>query len=92
MGNYHKTITEKEKERETINENITQLKTQLSSQQTSLEIARKTIDKYNKEIVSLENKQMKLEDGQTYDSIIDDYITKISETEKLTQIGSTCET
>jgi len=83
MDNIQKTIIEKEKEREIISENITQLKTQLSSQQTSLEIARKTIDKYSKEIASLENQQMKLEEGQTYDSIINDYTTKISETEKL---------
>lgn len=83
MDNIQKTITEKEKEKETINENITQLKTQLSSHQTSLEIAKKTIDKYSKEIVSLENKQMKLEEGQTYDSIISEFTNKISETEKL---------
>ncbi|MEJ2295897.1 MAG: AAA family ATPase, partial [Candidatus Lokiarchaeota archaeon] len=82
MDNIQKTITEKEKERESINENITQLKTQLSSQQTSLNIANKTIDKYTKDITTLENKQMKLEQGQTYDSIITEINRKISETEK----------
>ena len=82
MDNIQKTIAEKEKERESINENITQLKTQLSSNQTSLDIANKTIDKYAKDITTLENKQMKLEEGQTYDSIINEINGKISETEK----------
>jgi len=83
MDNIQKTITEKEKEREIINENITQLKTQLSAHKTSLEIAKKSINKYSNEILSLESQQMKLEEGQTYDSIINEINNNISETEKL---------
>jgi chromosome segregation protein len=77
MDNIQKTITEKEKERETINENITQLKTQLSSSQTTLNLAQKSIEKLQSEIVELEKLQMELEEGQTYDSLIENVTTEI---------------
>ena len=84
MENIQKTISEKERERELINEGITQLKTQQSSNQTSLNIANKSIDKISQEIKTLENLQMVLEEGQTYDSLIEsesleDSIKTISE-------------
>jgi chromosome segregation protein len=78
MDNIQKTITEKEKERETINENITQLKTQLSSNQTTLNLAQKSIEKLKNEIVELEKLQMELEEGQTYDSLIENVSTEIT--------------
>jgi chromosome segregation protein len=78
MDNIQKTITEKEKERETINENITQLKTQLSSNQTTLNLAQKSIEKLQNEIMELEKLQMELEEGQTYDSLIENVSTEIT--------------
>ncbi len=71
MDNIQKTISEKEKEREEITENITQVKTQISSSQTTLNLAQKSIEKLTNEIAALESKQMKLEDGQTFDSLIE---------------------
>ncbi|MFX1308304.1 MAG: AAA family ATPase [Promethearchaeota archaeon] len=79
MENVQKTITEKEKEREEITENITQVKTQISSSQTTLNLAKKSIDKLTKEIENLENKQMKLEEGQTFDSLIESVSNEIVE-------------
>jgi len=81
MDNIQKTITEKEKDREIINENITQLKTQLSSNQTTLELAHKSIEKLSQEIKSLENLQMKLEEGLTFDSLIENENHQILELE-----------
>ncbi len=81
MDNIQKTITDKEKEREQITENITQIKTQISSSQTTLNLDIKSIDKLTKEIESLESQQMKLEEGQTFDSLIESVSNEISENE-----------
>ncbi len=81
MDNIQKTITEKEKDREIINENITQLKTQLSSNQTTLELAHKSIEKLSQEIKSLENLLMKLEEGLTFDALIENENNQILELE-----------
>ena len=78
MENIQKTIFDKEKERESINENITQFKTQLSSRQTTLNLANKTVEKLTQEIKTLEGLQMKLEEGQTFDSLIEDVSNSIS--------------
>ncbi|MFX1553374.1 MAG: AAA family ATPase [Promethearchaeota archaeon] len=81
MDNIQKTITEKEKEREAITENITQIKTQISSSQTTLDLAKKSIEKLTKEIETLESKQMKLEEEQTFDSLIENLSNAILENE-----------
>ncbi len=81
MENIQKTISEKEKERELINESITQLKTQQSSNQTSLNLANKSIEKIAQEIKTLENLQMVLEESQTYDSLIESESKIVTETE-----------
>ena len=81
MDNIQKTIIEKEKDRELINENITQLKTQLSSNQTTSELSHKSIEKLSQEIKSLENLQMKLEEGLTFDSLIENENNQIFELE-----------
>ncbi len=81
MDNIQKTITEKEKEREAITENITQIKTQISSSQTTLDLAKKSIEKLTKEIETLESKQMKLEEEQTFDSLIESVSNVILENE-----------
>ena len=81
MDNIQKTIVEKEKERETINEAITQLRTNLSSKQTSLNIAQKTIEKLHQEIKALEKIQMELEENQTFDSLIEGVASDILEKE-----------
>ncbi|UCD01359.1 MAG: chromosome segregation protein SMC [Promethearchaeota archaeon] len=83
MDNIQTSIIEKEKEREEINENITQIKTQISSSQTTLNLAKKSIEKLNGEIESLESKQMKLEEGQTFDILIEAVVNEISENENL---------
>ncbi len=81
MDNIQKTITEKEKEREEITENITQVKTQISSSQTTLNLAQKSIEKLVNEIGTLESKQMKLEEGQTYELLIEKATNEILENE-----------
>ncbi len=81
MDNIQKTILEKEKEREEITENITQVKTQISSSQTTLNLAQKSIEKLVNEIGTLESKQMKLEEGQTFDSLIESVSNEILENE-----------
>lgn len=81
MDNIQKTIVEKEKEKETINEAITQLKTNLSSNQTSLNITQKSIEKLRQEIKALEMNQMELQEGQTFDSLIEEVSTEIVEKE-----------
>ncbi|MFX1429483.1 MAG: AAA family ATPase [Promethearchaeota archaeon] len=81
MDNIQKTITDKEKEREEITEKITQIKTQISSSQTTLDLAKKSIDKLTQEIADLESKQMKLEEDQTFDSMIESVSKEILEHE-----------
>jgi len=81
MENLQTTIVEKEKEREEINEKITGLKTQLSSNQTELNLAKKAIEKLTIDKNNLENLQMKLEEGQTFDLLIENVIKEISEIE-----------
>ena len=81
MENIQKTISEKEKEREAINENVTQFKTQQSSNQTSLNLGNKSIEKISQEIKTLENLQMALEETQTYDSLIESESKDVTETE-----------
>ncbi|MCK4779503.1 MAG: AAA family ATPase, partial [Candidatus Lokiarchaeota archaeon] len=83
MDNIQKTITDKEKEREQITEKITQVKTQISSSQTTLNLAKKSIDKLTKEIETLESQQMELEEGQSFDSLIENVTNEISEFENL---------
>ncbi|MBY9005768.1 MAG: chromosome segregation protein SMC [Candidatus Lokiarchaeota archaeon] len=77
MDNIQKTINEREIERDSINEQITLLKTELSSNQTTSNLAIKSIEKLKKEKNKLENLQMVLEDGQNYDSLINDIKTEI---------------
>ncbi|MFX1258462.1 MAG: AAA family ATPase [Promethearchaeota archaeon] len=81
MDNIQKTITEKEKEREQINEVITQLKTQLSSDRTTLSLAKKSIEKLTQDKKNLESIQMKLEEGQNFDSLIEEVSKQISNLE-----------
>ena len=81
MDNIQKTIFENEKEREEITENITQIKTQISSSQTKLNLDKKSIEKLSGEIKTLRSKQMVLEEGQTFDSLIQDVSNHISEFE-----------
>jgi len=83
MDNIQKTINEKEKEREEINENITQLKTKISSSQTTSNLASKSIEKLTIEIKNLENLQMVLEEGQSIDSLIESASNDISECENI---------
>ncbi|MHA1660571.1 MAG: AAA family ATPase [Promethearchaeota archaeon] len=81
MENIQSTIYEREKEREEINEDITQLKTELSSNQTSLTLAKKSIEKLTLDKKNLESLQMELEKGQTFDSIIEVVTKEISDYE-----------
>ncbi|MEE9377225.1 MAG: chromosome segregation SMC family protein [Candidatus Lokiarchaeia archaeon] len=81
MDNIQKTISDKEKEREEITEKITQIKTEISSSQTTLNLAKKSIDKLTQEIENLESKQMKLEEGQTFDLLIEGVSKEILEYE-----------
>jgi chromosome segregation protein len=81
MDNIQKTIVEKEKEKETINEAITKLKTDLSSNQTTLNIAQKSIEKLSQEIKTLESNQMELQENQTFDSLIEEITSEILDKE-----------
>jgi len=81
MENIQNTISEKEKDREVINENITQLKTQLSASQTTLDLAHKSIEKLTQEIENLEKSLMKLEEDQTFDSLIENENNQMIELE-----------
>jgi len=81
MENIQKSISEKEKERELVTEKITQLKTQQSSNQTSLALANKSIDKVSQEINTLEKLQMVLDEGQTFDSLIESEMKVVTDTE-----------
>ena len=83
MENIQKTISEKEKEKEGMNEGITQVKTQLSSNKTTLGLAKINIEKITKDKENLENLLMKLEEGQTFDSLIEDTSKEITENEIL---------
>ncbi len=87
MDNIQKTVSEKENEKEAINEGITQLKTQLSSNKTTLNLARKSMEKITKDKENLENLLMKLDDNQTFDSLIENLSKEIFEKE--TQIEAT---
>ena len=81
MESIQKTVSEKEKEKEGIVEEITQFKTQLSSNQTSLNLARKSIEKFTTDKQKLENILMTIEEGQTFDSLMEDTTEKINENE-----------
>ncbi|MFX1355106.1 MAG: AAA family ATPase, partial [Promethearchaeota archaeon] len=81
MENIQNTISEKEKDREVINENITQLKTELSASQTTLDLAHKSIEKLTQEIENLEQSLMKLEEEQTFDSLIENENNQMIELE-----------
>jgi chromosome segregation protein len=78
MDNIQTAINEKEKEREEITEVITQLKTKISSNQTTSDFAKKSIEKLNNEIVNLTSLQMKLEEEQTIDDLIEGVVNDIS--------------
>ena len=77
MDNIQKTINEREKERDTINEQITQIKTEQSSNQTTSDLAKKSLEKLKKEKIKLENLQMELQEGQNYDTLIREVKTEI---------------
>ncbi len=81
MDNIQSNINVKEKEREELNEAITQTKTELSSNQTTLSIAKKSIEKLTIDKEQLEKLLMKLEEGQTFDSLIEDVTKDIAEIE-----------
>ena len=81
MDNIQTAINEKEKEREIITEAITQLKTEISSNQTTSNFAKQSIEKLNNEIVNLTSLQMKLEEGQTIDTLIEGVVNDVSESE-----------
>ncbi|MHA2036470.1 MAG: AAA family ATPase, partial [Promethearchaeota archaeon] len=81
MDNIQTAINEKEKEREEINEAITQLKTKISSNNTTTNYAKKSIEKLKTEIESLSSLQMKLEEDQTIDTLIEGIVNDISESE-----------
>jgi len=81
MDNIQSTINVKEKDREEINETITQIKTQLSSNQTTLSLAKKSIEKLTSDKEQLEKLLMKLEEGQTFDSLIEGISKDIFEIE-----------
>lgn len=81
MENIQKSISEIEKDREVINEKITQLRTELSSNQTTLSLAKKTIEKLEQDINQLETLQMKLEEGQVYEFLIQDVSKEIADYE-----------
>ena len=83
MENIQKNISEKETEKEEINEGITQLKTQLSSNKTTLGLDKKNIEKITRDKENLENILMKLEEGQTFDSLIEETSKEITENEAL---------
>lgn len=82
MDNLQTRISEREEEREAISENITQLKTKLSSFQTELNLAKQSIDKLNSDKTQLEKMQMELEEGQTYDGLIEETSNDISKLEE----------
>ncbi len=71
MENTQNSINEKEKEREQIVENITQFKTKLSSNQATFNLGKRSIEKLTSERNNLESLQMELEEGQTFDSLIE---------------------
>ncbi|MFW9823139.1 MAG: AAA family ATPase, partial [Candidatus Thorarchaeota archaeon] len=81
MDNIQTAINEKEKEREEINENITQLKAKISSSQTTSDIAKKSIEKISNEIETLTNLQMKLEENQTIETLIEEVSGEVSVSE-----------
>ena len=81
MDNIQTTINEKEKEKEEITEVITQLKTKISSNQTTSNIAEQSIAKVHKEIENLTKMQMKLEQGQTIDILMEGVVYDINECE-----------
>jgi len=71
MENTQNSINEREKEREQIVENITQFKTKLSSNQATFNLGKRSIEKLTSERSNLESLQMELEEGQTFDSLIE---------------------
>ncbi|MHA1781999.1 MAG: AAA family ATPase, partial [Promethearchaeota archaeon] len=82
MENIQKTINMREKEREEIIETITQLKTELSSIRTTLEIEKQSIEEMKNKIKTLEKLQMVLEEGQTFESLIEQAELEIKDLEK----------
>lgn len=81
MENIQGMISDKEGERELINESLTDLKTKMSSIQTELNISNQSIDKLIREKEQLEKQQMKLEEGQTYDLLIENTKDQIANCE-----------
>ncbi len=71
MENVQRVIIEKEKERESINESLTNLKTNLSSTKTELNISEQSLNKIIQDKEQLVKQQMELEEGQTYDLLIE---------------------
>ncbi|MHA1845957.1 MAG: AAA family ATPase [Promethearchaeota archaeon] len=82
MENIQRKISEKESERENMMEAITNLKTNLSSMKTELSLSEQRSAKLAQEVEKLRILQMHLEDGQTYDLLINEMKNKISESEK----------
>lgn len=72
MNNIQDTINQKEKERDELNEGITQIKTKLSSNTTKLELAEKRLKKLQEEKEKAENQQIRLEENQTIESLLEE--------------------
>jgi len=82
MENLQQTISEKEKEREDISEKITKIKTELSSNKTTMEIEKQSLEKSKIKKENLEKELKVLEEGQTFDNMIEDVQKDISNIEK----------
>jgi len=81
MDNLQHTISEKEGEREAISENITKIKTDLTSNETTMELEKQSIEKLKTRKEALEKQQVALEEGQTFDDLIEIAQKEISEIE-----------
>ena len=81
MENLQLAINEKEKEREEISEKITKIKTELSSNKTTMEIEKQNLEKLKEKKENLENQLRILEEGQTFDNLIEDLQKEISAVE-----------
>jgi len=81
MENLQLAINEKEEEREEIFEKITKIKTELSSNKTTMEIEKQNLEKLKEKKENLENQLRILEEGQTFDNLIEDLQKEISDVE-----------
>lgn len=81
MDNLQLSLSEKEGEREKISENITKIKTELTSNETTMELEKQSIEKLLTKKETLENQQIALEEGQTFDILIEEANNGVSEIE-----------